>query len=116
MHLPLRVFTVQTGNPHDTARIDRGPLYLAETPANRHIPAWSTSWRCLSWRSVPFRLRSITNNNTVREKALEIARLPTVRAMRAVFCDVLLARLTPLPSPQFGSIDEGSSKPPQTPS
>jgi hypothetical protein len=53
--------------------------------------------------------------NTVREKALEIARLPTVRAMRAVFCDVLLARLMPLPSTLFSRIDYGSSKPPQTP-
>jgi hypothetical protein len=98
VHLPLSVFTVLWGIPQNIARIDRGSLYVAETPANRHIPTRSTCGRYLSWRS-------ITNNNTVREKALEIARLPTVRAMRSVFCDVLLARLTPLPAPQFGSID-----------
>jgi hypothetical protein len=33
--------------------------------------------------------RAITNNNTVREKTLEIARLLTVWTMRAVLCDEL---------------------------
>jgi hypothetical protein len=37
MHLPLRVFTVQWGIPQNIARIDRGLLYVAETPAKRYI-------------------------------------------------------------------------------
>jgi hypothetical protein len=52
-----------------------------------------------------YRPQPITSNNTVREKVLQTATFKTVRAMRAVFREVLLARLTPLPSPQFGSID-----------
>jgi hypothetical protein len=40
-----------------------------------------------------------------RKKVLQTATLKTVRAMRAVFCEVLPARLAPLTSPQFSRID-----------
>jgi hypothetical protein len=43
--------------------------------------------------------------NTDRKKALQTGALIRVRAMRSVLCDVLLARLAPLPSPQFSRID-----------
>ena len=40
--------------------------------------------------------------NTDRKKALQTGALIRVRAMRSVLCDVLLARLAPLPSPHAG--------------
>jgi hypothetical protein len=46
---------------------------------------------------------------SIVKKPLEIARTATVRAMRAVSCDVLPARRTPLPSPQFSRTDQESS-------
>jgi hypothetical protein len=42
------------------------------------------------------------SNNIARTKSLEIG---TLRSLRAVSCDVLLARLAPLPSAQFSRID-----------
>jgi len=42
--------------------------------------------------------------NTDRMKVLQMTILKTVRAMRAVLCDVLPARQTPLPSPLFSLI------------
>jgi hypothetical protein len=43
--------------------------------------------------------------NIDRMKVLQTAALPMVRAMRLILCDVLPARLTSLPSPQFSRID-----------
>jgi hypothetical protein len=57
----------------------------------------------------------MTNNNADRQKVLQNGALMRVRAMRSVFCDVLLARLTPLASTLFSRIGKRSSKQPQTP-
>ena len=46
--------------------------------------------------------------NTARVKPL-LSILQAVRAMRVVLCDILPARRTPLPSPQFSRIDQESS-------
>jgi hypothetical protein len=43
--------------------------------------------------------------NTDRMKVLQTAALPMVRAMPAVFGEVLPARLAPLPSSSFSRID-----------
>jgi hypothetical protein len=50
--------------------------------------------------------RAIAECSIDREKFLRIGvSMRAVRAMRAVLCEVLPARRTPLPSPQFSCID-----------
>jgi hypothetical protein len=104
---------VQWGIPQNTARIDRDPLYVAEIPANRHISTQSVRGRYLYKRSITYRLRSITSNNTARQKCLQIAILAALRAMRSVFCWMLL---TPgdhtSNSSRSTDLDHGPSKPP----
>jgi hypothetical protein len=45
-----------------------------------------------------------------RQKVLQITTFMAVRSMRAVLCEVLPARLGPLPSPLFSRIDYRFSK------
>jgi hypothetical protein len=53
---------------------------------------------------------AVDNSGSIdREKALQITTFMAVRAMRAVFREVLPARLAPLPSAQFSRIDYRSS-------
>ena len=56
-------------------RIDRDDHYRGESPAKRLISRRSIRGRYLTWRSITYRLRSITSNNTAREKYLQIAQL-----------------------------------------
>jgi hypothetical protein len=55
-----------------------------------------------------------TGRSTDRKKILQITTLRPVRGMRAVFSEVLPARRTPLPSPQFSRIEKRLSEQPQT--
>ena len=104
MHLPLRVFTVQWRIPQNTARTDRGFHHRAKYLQTTHFYGL-ISGRYLWERSVSIPWRSIAYRSTDRTKVLQMDTLKTVRAMRAIVCDVLLARLAPLPSPQFSRID-----------
>jgi len=56
-------------------------------------------------RSIEPSPRTIAECSTDRKKYLQIDVSMGMRAMRAIVCDVLLARLAPLPSPQFSRID-----------
>jgi hypothetical protein len=56
-------------------------------------------------RSIEPSPRAMKVVNTARKKVLQNATLRAVRAMRAVFHEVLPARRTPLSSPQFSRID-----------
>jgi hypothetical protein len=55
------------------ARIDRAPLYVAKTPANRDIPTRSISERHFRERSVTIPWWSVTHGNTDRMKVLQTA-------------------------------------------
>jgi hypothetical protein len=70
-------------------RIDRGDHDRGESPAKRLISGRSIRGRYLTWRSVTYRLRPITSNNTTRKKVLQTGALMRARAMRSVFCWVL---------------------------
>jgi nitric oxide synthase oxygenase domain/subunit len=73
-------YTEDDQRPLDKAResiahTERGLHHGAEIPANHHISTRSISGRYLWERSVSIPWRSITSNDTVREKYLQIAQL-----------------------------------------
>ena len=82
-------------------------------PAKRLILARSIRGRYLSWRSVTVRWRSIPRDYIARKKVLQNATLQALRAMRAVFCWMLLTPgdLTSNSS-RSTDLDHGPSKPP----
>jgi hypothetical protein len=85
----------------NTDRTDRESQIEYERAANHRVLARSVLETAVGNRSSAG--GTITAIN--RTKVLQISTLRTVRSMRAILCDVLPSRLTPLPSPQVSRID-----------
>src|SRR5215218_10576689 len=103
----------QVDSGQNTDRTDRSCHHPGEGPAKQHISTRSISGRYSRERSIMIPGGQYMMISTDREKVLQIPALRAVRAMRSVFCWMLL---TPedLTSNRSRStdLDHGPSKPP----
>jgi hypothetical protein len=76
-----------------------------KTRKTADLARWTRGRYLCEMRAIEPTTRVMIEVNAARKKALEMARLPALRAMRAAFCELLPARQTLLPSPLFIRID-----------
>jgi hypothetical protein len=82
---PLRSMISWRNFQLNTDRIDRRSQRLGERLAKRYILKRSISGWYSTWRSVTYRPRAITSNNTDRTKVLQMTILLMMWSMRSVF-------------------------------